>query len=221
MPPKIKLYRTKEAISELKGIEQSLQKKGYRYIAGADEAGRGPLAGPVVAAAVILPEALTIDGLNDSKKLTPTRREELFEEIIASGAVCAVGVMDNDIIDRTNILKASLLAMRKAVISLEIRPQFILVDGLHPIPNLDTPQYAIVGGDALCQSISAASIIAKVTRDRIMDKYQELYPDYSFSCHRGYPTARHFDELKNFGPTEIHRKTFRPVVELINKSLFD
>jgi len=221
MPPKIKLYRSKEDIAALKNIEYSLQKKGYRYIAGTDEAGRGPLAGPVVAAAVMLFEPLAINGLDDSKKLTARRREELFEEIISSPAVCAVGIMDNDIIDRTNILKASLLAMRKAVMSLDVRPQFILVDGTQPIPNLDIPQYAIVGGDSLCQSISAASIIAKVTRDRIMDKYQELYPDYSFSCHRGYPTPQHLDELKIFGPTEIHRKTFRPVEEIINKSLFD
>jgi len=220
MPNRIKIYRPKETRAQLKDIECSLFKKGYNNIAGTDEAGRGPLAGPVVAAAVIIPKGVTISNLNDSKKLTKNQRETLFEEIAASGAICAVGVIDNETIDRINILRASLLAMQKAILSLEIKPDFILVDGTFTVPNVTTPQMAIIGGDAICDSISAASIIAKVTRDRIMDKYQELYPDYTFANHRGYPTKRHLDELKNFGPTDIHRKTFRPVEKLLNKSLF-
>lgn len=200
---------------DLAHIERSLCAKGYNFIAGVDEAGRGPLAGPVVAAAVIFPDGVAIEGLDDSKKLSARRRDQLFDKIASAGAICAIGVIDNITIDRINILRASLLAMRKAVASLKVKPEFILVDGTYTIPNLEIPQFAIVGGDALCGCISAASIIAKVTRDRIMDKYQELYPEFSFSVHRGYPTAKHLDELRMFGPTEIHRKTFRPVEEIL------
>ncbi len=217
MPTILKLDNLLNAVPEIARLEASLYEKGYEFIAGVDEAGRGPLAGPVVAAAVIMPRGVVIDGLKDSKKLTPARRDFLFDEIAASGAFCAVGIIDNNTIDKINILKASLLAMRKAIISLEKGAQFILVDGPHTVPNIETPQMAIIGGDRLCPSISAASIIAKVTRDRIMDKYQELYPEFSFSCHRGYPTQKHFDELKEYGPTEIHRKTFRPVLEVLNQ----
>ena len=221
MPTRIKLHRTKEILSGQKNIERSLLGRGFKIVAGTDEAGRGPLAGPVVAAAVILPEKIKIVGLNDSKKLSPRLREQLFEEIAACGAVCSVGVIDHETIDRVNILKASLLAMRKAVMSLKVNPQFVLVDGTFTIPNLNFPQMAVINGDSLCDSIAAASIVAKVTRDRIMEKYQELYPNYSFASHRGYPTRKHLDELKNYGPTDIHRKTFRPVEEILNKSIFD
>ncbi|MCP4705754.1 MAG: ribonuclease HII [candidate division Zixibacteria bacterium] len=221
MPNRIKIYRPKETQAELKEIESTLSKKGYSNIAGTDEAGRGPLAGPVVAAAVIIPKDVNIPNLNDSKRLTKNQREKLFEEIASSDAICSVGVIDNEIIDRINILKASLLAMNKAISSLGVEPDFVLVDGSFTVPNITIPQMAIVGGDAICASISAASIIAKVTRDRIMDKYQEIYPDYSFVNHRGYPTKRHIDELKQFGPTDIHRKTFKPVEKLLNKTLFE
>ncbi len=221
MPNRLKIYRPKETETRLKDIEKTLFKKGYYHIAGTDEAGRGPLAGPVVAAAVIIPQGVTIAGLNDSKKLTKNQREKLFEKIAASDAICSVGVIDNETIDRINILRASLLAMNKAISSLEVNPDFILVDGSFTIPNITIPQMAIIGGDAICDSISAASIIAKVTRDKIMDRYQEIYPDYSFANHRGYPTKRHLDELINFGPTEIHRKSFRPVEKLLSKTLFE
>ena len=186
-----------------------------------DEAGRGPLAGPVVAAAVIIPKGLVIEGVCDSKKLSHRRREELFADIINSEAITAVGIINHDEIDRYNILKASLMAMRKAILGLEKKPEFVLVDGNQNVPNLDIPQIAVVSGDAICKSVSAASIIAKVTRDRIMDKFQEMYPQYSFSEHRGYPTPKHLEELKRFGPTEIHRKSYRPVEELLTKTLFD
>ncbi len=218
MPNRIKIHRSREFQADLKDLERTLFSRGYRYIAGTDEAGRGPLAGPVVAAAVIMPRDLSIPNLTDSKKLSHHQRDELFDEIAASGAFCSVGIIDNDTIDCVNILKASLMAMRKAVLSLDVRPDFVLIDGTFTIPNLDIPQMAIISGDALCCSISAASIIAKVTRDRIMDRYQELYPQYSFSSHRGYPTKQHLDELKNYGPTAIHRKTFRPVEELLSKT---
>jgi ribonuclease HII len=217
MPTILKLNGLSKMIPELARLEASLQEKGYEFVAGVDEAGRGPLAGPVVAAAVIMPLGVIVEGLKDSKKLTAARRDILFDEIAASGAFCSVGIIDNETIDKINILKASLLAMRKAVTTLESPADIIIVDGPYTIPNVEIPQMAIVAGDKYCPSISAASIIAKVTRDRIMDKYQELYPEFSFSCHRGYPTQKHFVELKQYGPTGIHRKTFRPVQEILNQ----
>jgi ribonuclease HII len=221
MPTRLKISRTGEIVPDLNNLEQSLHVKGFEYIAGVDEAGRGPLAGPVVAAAVIIPPGVKIDGICDSKKLTPARRSELFDIMINSDVICSVGVIDNDDIDKFNILKASLLAMRKAVTSLNTVPQFVLVDGVHAIPNIITPQLTVIDGDALCCSISAASIVAKVTRDRIMDRYQKLYPEYSFSCHRGYPTPQHLEELRSYGPTDIHRKSFRPVNDILNKNLIN
>ncbi len=211
----IKLHRPFEMLPDLTRVEKSLAEKGYKFIAGVDEAGRGPLAGPVVAAAVILPENCDVTGIDDSKKLSPKRRDLLFDEIIQCGAVVAVGIIDNEAIDSCNILKAALMAMRKAVCSLSTKPDYVLVDGSFAIPNLNYPQLALVGGDKYCQSISAASIIAKVTRDRIMDRYAEMYPDFSFATHRGYPTAKHLEELRMYGPTKIHRKSFRPVEELL------
>jgi len=216
MPTTLKLPKSLLQLPDLTRVEDSLGEKGYSYIAGVDEAGRGPLAGPVVAAAVIIPEGVTIDGVADSKKLSPKRRDILFDEIAQSGAICSVGVIDHVTIDKINILKASLMAMRKAVTTLEHCPDFVLVDGSFTIPHLDIPQLSVVGGDNICASISAASIIAKVTRDRIMDRYQEMYPEFSFSAHRGYPTAKHLEELRTHGPTEIHRKTFRPVEEILS-----
>jgi ribonuclease HII len=206
-----------DAAAGLRGLEDRLREKGFDRIIGADEAGRGPLAGPVVAAAVALPEGLVIEGLDDSKKLTPARREVVFDRIIASEAAYAVGIVDNEMIDRINILRASLKAMAQAVTKLKCPQAFVLVDGRQMIPNLEYPQLAIVGGDAICPSISAASVVAKVTRDRIMDHYAKLYPDFSFQKHRGYPTADHLKELRLFGPTPIHRVSYRPVQELVSQ----
>jgi len=195
-------------------MEQMLVDKGYHLICGVDEVGRGPLAGPVVAAAVILPPDVKLDGLNDSKKLSESQRNELFEEIVHLGLYCAVGILDHEAIDSMNILRASLMAMRKAVVDLKITPEVVLVDGNHPIPRLDYPQYAVVGGDASCRCISAASIVAKVTRDRIMERLQVLHPQFSFSKHKGYPTPEHLEELREHGPCVIHRKSFKPVASL-------
>lgn len=197
-------------------LEQMLADKGYKAICGVDEVGRGPLAGPVVAAAVIMPPELSIEGLTDSKKLSGPRREQIFEVIADLGLICAVGILDHEAIDQMNILRASLMAMRKAVMELKQAPDIILVDGNYPIPNVEQPQFAVVGGDRQCQSISAASIVAKITRDRIMDKYQAMYPSFSFSRHKGYPTPEHLEELREHGPTDIHRRSFKPVAELIN-----
>jgi len=205
-----------DLIPNLDHLEEMLIQKGYQTLCGVDEVGRGPLAGPVVAAAVIMPPEMKIEGLKDSKKLTALQREKIFEKIVNLGLPCAIGIIDNENIDKINILKASLMAMRKAVMDLKQAPDFVLVDGNYLIPNLDLPQYAIIGGDARIQSISAASVIAKVTRDRIMDRYEALYPSFSFSKHKGYPTPEHLNELKEHGPCDIHRKTFKPVAELIN-----
>lgn len=204
-------------LTTMGAIEQSLIDQGHKCICGVDEAGRGPLAGPVVAAAVILPDNCVIDGLNDSKLLTKLRRDDIFEQIATSDIPCAVGIMNSTDIDTMNILRASLMAMRKAVMDLKIDPDVVLVDGNFPIPKLNQPQYAIVKGDSRCKSIAAASIIAKVTRDRIMEKYQAMYPRFSFATHKGYSTPEHLRELKEHGPTDIHRRSFRPIAELLEQ----
>ncbi|UCE25107.1 MAG: ribonuclease HII [Candidatus Zixiibacteriota bacterium] len=202
-------------------LEQMLADKGYQAICGVDEVGRGPLAGPVVAAAVIMPADTIIEGVADSKKLTALQRERVFEQVVEMGLICSVGVIDHETIDRMNILRASLMAMRKAVMDLRQAPDIILVDGNYPIPNIEQPQFAVVGGDRQCQSIAAASVVAKITRDKIMDRYQALFPSFSFSKHKGYPTPEHLEELREHGPTDIHRKSFKPVAELVsNYALF-
>jgi ribonuclease HII len=198
-------------------IEEMLYGKGYQSVCGVDEVGRGPLAGPVVAAAVIVPPGVEIEGVADSKRISASRRGEVFEEIARLGLVCAVGVIDNTDIDRMNIHRASLMAMRKAVSDLAHLPDILLVDGNHTVPKLDLPQYAIVGGDGRCQAIAAASIVAKVTRDRIMERYSGLYPQFSFAQHKGYPTAAHLGELREHGPCEIHRRSFKPVAEALEQ----
>ncbi|HSG99772.1 MAG TPA: ribonuclease HII [candidate division Zixibacteria bacterium] len=205
-----------EMLKEIK-IDEFLERHGYTVIAGVDEAGRGPLAGPVVAAAVIIPERVTIRGLNDSKKLTASQREELFEEIAALEIPVSVGISDNKTIDQINILRASLMAMRRSVCGLSERPQCCLVDGNQKIPNTSIPQMTIIGGDRRCEAIMAASIVAKVTRDRIMLQYAERYTEFSFAEHFGYPTPGHLAELKKHGPSPIHRRSFKPVAEALKK----
>jgi ribonuclease HII len=179
-------------------------------IAGVDEAGRGPLAGPVVAAAVILDDARPLAGLNDSKRLSALQRERLFD-LIAAGAVCyGVGLASVEEIDRLNIFRATLLAMERAVANLRPTPIRIVVDGKHT-PRCPYPAEAIVKGDATVPAIMAASIVAKVTRDRIMDDLAAEFPAYGFAQHRGYPTPEHLAALARHGPSRVHRRTFRPV----------
>lgn len=187
------------------GFEQ-----GFRRIAGLDEAGRGPLAGPVMAAAVILPKDLVLPGLRDSKKLTALQRERFFDEINACADAVGVGRVDPDVIDRINILKATHLAMTRALDQLTVSPDYLLIDAL-TLPGLPIPQKALIRGDDLSQSIAAASVIAKVTRDRLMLEYDRLYPEYHFRSHKGYGTAEHLQALERFGPCPIHRMTFRRV----------
>jgi ribonuclease HII len=183
-------------------------------IAGVDEAGRGPLAGPVVAAAVILDEMRPIAGLNDSKKLTALRRERLYDEIRAKALCCSVAQASVEEIDRLNILQATLLAMRRAVNGLRLKPAKVLVDG-NRLPVLDMLAEAIVGGDALIPSISAASILAKVTRDRWCAELDQQYPQYGFATHKGYGTAVHLAALRTHGACPEHRKTFAPVTQVL------
>lgn len=181
---------------------------GYRWVAGVDEAGRGPLAGPVVAAAVIFPAGYQNSQINDSKKLTARKRDELYKSIWEDAVAVGVGVAEADVIDRINILQASLQAMREAVLDLTKIPDFILIDGLYTL-DIDMPQKTLVKGDALSVSIAAASIIAKVSRDRIMEMYHRQFPQYNFQQNKGYGTAEHRKVLKEIGMCKIHRRSFR------------
>jgi len=193
--------------------ENALRKTGLDFIAGIDEAGRGPLAGPVVAAAVILPLGFRHAIVDDSKKLTPGQREEIYAAITSRADVCwAVAVVEQEEIDRVNILRASHQAMRRAVQALATLPQHALIDGL-PVRPFPVPHTAIVQGDGKCKSIAAASILAKVTRDRIMMRLDAIYPVYGFARHKGYATELHLERLKAHGPCPIHRKTFFPVAQ--------
>ena len=177
------------------------------YVAGIDEAGRGPLAGPVVAAAVILPKDIFLPFLNDSKKVTEKRRDVLFDEIKQNAIAYGIGIASNTLIDEINILQATYEAMREAINALEKTPDVLLVDAVH-IPDINIKQVGIVKGDAKSVNIAAASILAKVTRDRIMAEYDKIYPDYGFASNKGYGTATHIAALKEVGPCAIHRKSF-------------
>lgn len=187
--------------------ERRLWAEGIRYIAGIDEAGRGPLAGPVVAAAVMFPPGTRIRGVRDSKLLSASEREELFETIISRAVAYGVGIADHQVIDAINILQATYCAMRDAVSKLSIAPEYILVDG-NRCCDLGTPLETIVDGDDRCFSVAAASIIAKVTRDRLMVEYDKQYPGYGFAKHKGYATAEHRDAIRRLGLCEIHRRSF-------------
>jgi ribonuclease HII len=190
--------------------ESVARENGFEFIAGIDEVGRGPLAGPVVAAAVIIPKEITLPGVKDSKKMTGKAREKAFYLISQSALSFGIGVISHRFIDESNILIASLEAMKQAVLSLEPAPEYLLVDGIHKIP-LILPQICIKRGDQLSLSISAASIIAKVYRDNIMSSYHDMFPEYEFDRNKGYGTARHLKALRRFGPCPIHRMTFRGV----------
>jgi ribonuclease HII len=194
--------------------ERNLKKSGYDLIAGVDEAGRGPLAGPIVAAAVILSLDGPIPGLADSKLLSAAKRQALFAKIRKKALAVGVARIDHQMIDRINIGKANLLAMKQAVRALPLKPDFILIDGGRYRLNLGIPQQGINGGDRKCASIAAASIIAKVTRDRLMHEYHKEFPKYGFDRHKGYATPRHLRSLQKHGPCAIHRRSFFPVSEL-------
>ena len=191
--------------------ETILFKQGYTHVAGVDEAGRGPLAGPVVAAAVILSQNWIWPGIKDSKKLTAKKRESLFPVIKEYSVAWNWAIAEHDEIDRTNILKASLRAMEKAVATLCVKPDFVIIDGPHPIPT-HIPQTPIIKGDTKSPAIAAASIMAKVIRDSIMRKYHNIFPQYNFAQHKGYGTSEHISALVRYGACSIHRKSFKRVL---------
>ncbi|MEJ2730001.1 MAG: ribonuclease HII [Deltaproteobacteria bacterium] len=195
-------------------FEKEATENGYKDIAGIDEAGRGPLAGPVVSAAVILPPTFSVAGVIDSKKLSAENRFRLYQEIYSHAISVGIGIVDPVEIDRINILQASLLAMAMASNNLCPRPECLLIDGPFRIPSR-LPQTPITKGDTLSVSIAAASIVAKVTRDRLMERYHEYYPQFDFYRHKGYPTRAHREAIRKFGCCPIHRRTFRGVKEFI------
>ncbi len=193
-------------------FERDAWDRGLKLVAGVDEAGRGPLAGPVVAAAVVFRAGHVPGGIRDSKELSPKRRQEVFPRICEEAIAVGLGIISEKVIDRINILRATQLAMRRALSGLNLKPHLSLIDGMR-VPGINWLQRAIVDGDRLSVSIAAASIIAKVTRDRIMVEQDRLYPRYGFASHKGYGTRAHVAALKKYGPCKIHRFSFRPVRE--------
>ena len=200
---------------DLLKYEKDLYEKGYKFIAGTDEVGRGPLVGPVVAAAVILPKNYELKGLTDSKKLSEKKRNIFYDIIIKDAVSVGIGIVSEKTIDEINILEASRLAMNKALDNLNIKAEYILSDAMKL--DRDVPVMPIIHGDALSLSISAASVIAKVTRDRMMEELGKEYPEYEFQNHKGYPTKRHIELVKKYGVLDNYRKTFKPISEILKE----
>lgn len=211
------MLKERQRLEKMMVYEQNARKQGFRVIAGIDEVGRGPLAGPVVAASVILPEDVYIPGINDSKKLSKIKREQLSEEIQRKALAVGIGVVDADVIDEINIYQATKKAMNIAVHQLSTFPDYLLIDAM----EIDVPitQCSLIKGDARSISIASASIVAKVYRDRLMAEYSKKYPEYHFEKNMGYGTVEHIQALQKFGPTPIHRKTFAPVKQMCNNIL--
>ena len=201
---------------DLLKYEKELYDKGITLIAGVDEAGRGPLVGPVVAGAVILPKDYILPGLIDSKQLTEKKRDKFYDIIMKDAIAVGVGIVDSKTIDEINILEASRLAMKLAIEDLKVKPEYILSDAMK-LNNQDIPYQDIVHGDALSLSIAAGSVIAKVTRDRILYELDKQYPEYGFAKHKGYPTKLHLENIKKYGLLKNYRFTYKPVSDLINK----
>ena len=197
-----------ERLTKLKEIEKDLYQKGFKNICGIDEAGRGPLAGPVVIAGVIMPQDSMIEGVNDSKKVTEKRREKLYDLILDEAISYSVAIIGQDVIDEMNILSATKQGVTEVIDGLDVKPDLILVDALEHINTRGIPYEPIIKGDAKCYNIAAASIIAKVTRDRIMREWDEIYPQYGFINHKGYGTAKHITAIKEYGLCPIHRRSF-------------
>ena len=197
-----------ERLTKIKEVEKDLYNKGFKNICGIDEAGRGPLAGPVVVAGVIMPKDSMIEWVNDSKKVTERRREILYEKIKEEAISYSIAVIDHNIIDDINILNATKQGVTEVVDGLDVKPDLIIVDALTHINTRGIPYEPIIKGDAKCYNIAAASILAKVTRDRIMRQWDEIYPQYGFSSHKGYGTAKHIAAIKEYGLCPIHRLTF-------------
>ena len=200
--------KEEQRLLKLKEIDNEFFDMGVKYLAGIDEAGRGPLAGPVVVASVMLPKDSMIEGINDSKKISESRREKLYNIILQEAISYGVGIIYQDEIDEINILQATKKGLHEAVKAMEIKPNVILVDALTGIDTLGIPYKSIIKGDAKSYSIGAASIIAKVTRDRIMREWDKVYPEYGFAGHKGYGTAKHIEAIRKYGLTPIHRRSF-------------
>lgn len=205
---RIKAEKEHERLIELSKFEREYNEKGFELIGGIDEAGRGPLFGPVVAACVVLPKGCLIEGVNDSKKLSEKKREALFDEIKEKAVAWGVGIVDNNIIDEINILEATRKAMHEAVVNLQVKPDYIFIDAEKHVDTCNIPYLPIIKGDALSINISCASIIAKVTRDRMIDELAKEFPEYGLEKHKGYGTKQHTDAIKQYGLTPFHRKTF-------------
>ena len=197
-----------ERLNTLKEYEKNIYENKVNYICGIDEAGRGPSAGPVVVGAVILPKDSFIEGINDSKKISEKKRERIYEQIIDQALAYSVGIVSQKTIDEINILNATKLGVKIALENLEKKPDMIMIDALKDLDTLGIPYMSIIKGDAKSYSIAAASIIAKVTRDRIMREWDETFPMYGFASHKGYGTAKHIENLKKYGPCILHRNTF-------------
>ena len=197
-----------ERLTELKKVEKDLYSKGFDLICGIDEAGRGPLAGPVVVTGVIMPKESMIEGVNDSKKVSEKKREKLYDIILEEAISYSVAIIGQDVIDEINILNATKQGVTKVVEELDVKPNLILVDALTHIDTKGIPYDSIIKGDAKCYNIASASIIAKVTRDRIMREWDKIYPQYGFINHKGYGTAKHIEAIKEYGPCPIHRRSF-------------
>lgn len=204
-------------MDDLYKYEKELYEQGINYIAGVDEVGRGPLIGPVVTACVILPKDFVCDGLTDSKKLSEKKREIFYDYIMEHALSVSVGMMSEKVIDEVNIYEATKLAMYEAVNNSKIKPEHVLIDAMK-LEKLEIPSTSIIKGDAKSISIAAASVIAKVTRDRMMDELDKEYPMYGFKKHKGYPTKMHVEAIEKYGVLEQHRKTFKPVSEYFTKS---
>jgi len=199
--------KEKERLQKLMEYERAAKANGYHLIAGLDEAGRGPLAGPVAAAAVILPDSFYLEGLNDSKKVSPNVRDRLYDQIVKEAVSYSIVMVDNEEIDKINILNATKKAMSQAVRELSAKPDFLLLDAIE-LKDIDLPQLPLIKGDSKSASIAAASILAKVTRDRWIEKIDGKYPQYGFAKHKGYGTSEHIEAIGKYGLTEIHRRTF-------------
>ena len=197
-----------ERLTKLKEIEKSVYNEGYEFICGIDEAGRGPLAGPVVVASVIMPKDSMIEGVNDSKKVSEKKREKLYDLITTEAISYGVGIISQDEIDEINILNATKKGLTNSLKELSTKPDIILVDALREIDTLNIPYRSVIKGDAKIYSIACASIIAKVTRDRIIREWDKVYPQYGFASHKGYGTAKHIAAIKKYGLCPLHRKSF-------------
>ncbi len=217
----VKEYELYSKYLEMSAFENDLINRKVKVVAGIDEAGRGPLAGPVVAACVILPIGYYLPGLNDSKKLTPKKRDYYYDEIVENAVSYGVGIIDTSDIDKFNIYNSTKIAMIKSILNLSVKPKHLLIDAMKL--EIDIPQTSIIKGDQKSVSIAAASVIAKVTRDRYMAELDKLYPEYHFSKNKGYGTKEHTDALKMYGVTPVHRKSFEPVKSMLEKenSLFN